>query len=77
MYFKRILDFPTLEEAFFGNKPLFENGSNEDGSIVCFDKERIRQGKLKECYNRSYWKKAFKLLLENDSDLKFLIGEIK
>lgn len=75
--FKRILDFPTLEEAFFGNEPLFENGSNEDDSIVCFDKERIRQGKLKECYNRSYWKRAFKLLLENDPDLKFLIGEIR
>lgn len=74
---KRLMDFPTVEEALFGNQPLFENGSNEDGSMVWFNEKRIREGKLKECYNKSYWKSAFKLLLKNSPDLNFLLGELK
>jgi hypothetical protein len=66
-----------MEEALFGNQHLFENGSNEDGSMVWFNEKRIREGKLKECYNKSYWKSAFKLLLKNSPDLNFLLGELK
>lgn len=74
----RFLYSPTLEEAKFGNSKLFENGSyKENESIVWFDKDLIRQGKLKECYNRSYWKTAFKIILENDKEYKSLRGIIK
>ena len=74
---KRLYDKPTLEEATFGNQPLFENGSNKDGSLTWFNEDWIRKGKLRECYNKSYWKEAFKLLLENSPELGFLRKEIK
>ena len=70
---RRFLEFPTYEEALFGNSKLFENGSCGDNeSIVWFDEERIRKGKLRECYNKSYWKTAFKLLMAEDKSLKTL-----
>lgn len=72
---QRYFDKPTLEEASFANQPIFENGSNEE-SVVWFDKKQIRKGKLQECYGKSYWKAAFKLLLENDPDFKSLKGVI-
>ena len=75
--FKRLMDSPTIEEANFGNQPLFENGSNEDKSIVWFNKDWIRKGKVMGCYNKSYWKKAFLTLLRDDSELSFLEREIK
>ena len=40
-------------------------------------KDWIKKGKLKECYDRSYWKEAFKLLLSNDEQYKSLIREIR
>ena len=74
---KRYLDKPTIDEAEFMNQPIFENGSCDSfESITWYDKDFIRQGKLKECYSRSYWKNAFKVLLENDPELKFLRKEI-
>ena len=74
---ERFLEFPTLEEAQFANRDIFENGSlNVNESITWFNEKLIRAGKLKECYNRSYWKPAFKVLMEN-SDFKALMGEIK
>lgn len=73
----RFLHKPTYSEARFGNSKLFENGSYNTESIVWFDRDLIRQGKLKECYSRSYWKTAFKILLENDNQLKHLKGLIK
>ena len=74
----RFLFQPTYSEARFGNSKLFENGSYKDNeSIVWFERDLIRQGKLKECYNKSYWKTAFKVLLENDNQLKHLRGLIK
>ena len=75
---ERFLKFPTLEEANFGNSKLFENGSyDKNESIVWYDKELIKKGKLKECYTRSYWKEAFKLLMENDKEFKSLMRFIK
>ena len=72
----RYLEFPTLEEAEFGNQNIFENGSSENESIVWFNKDLIRKGMIKDCYNRSYWKPAFKLLLLNDVELKHLKNKI-
>lgn len=72
---QRYFDKPTLEEASFANQSIFENGSNEE-SVVWFDKEQIRKGKLQECYGRSYWKTAFRVLLENDPDFKSIKGVI-
>ena len=69
----RFLNNPTVEEAQCYNKRVFENGSyNCDESIVWFDEEQIRRGKVRECYIRSYWKTAFKLLLSQSGDFKEL-----
>lgn len=70
----RFLKAPTLKEAEFANLPLFENGSyDENESIAWYREDLVRKGKLRECYNRSYWKPAFKILMENDPELKGLI----
>ena len=75
---KRFLFSPTVEEAEFANRKLFENGSVvARESIVCYDKDMIKRGKIGECYNRSYWKPAFKVLLENDPDYKHIRSELK
>lgn len=75
---ERFFKFPTPEEAEFGNSELFENGSYDTNeSVVWYNKDLIRKGKLKECYNRSYWKPAFKILMNNDKDYKFLVKEIE
>lgn len=75
---KRYYEKPTLEESQFANQAIFENGSYDNNeSVVWFNKDWIRKGKLKECYGRSYWKAAFKKLLENDEDYKALIKYIK
>ena len=69
----RFLNSPTINEAGCYNQNVFENGSYYNNeSIVWFDEEWIRRGKVKECYNRSYWKVAFKLLLSNSKDFKGL-----
>lgn len=69
----RFLDNPTLEEALCYNNPVFENGSHQNGeSITWFNESWIRQGKLKECYSRSYWKVAFRLLLSSSKEFKEL-----
>lgn len=73
----RFLLTPTLEESAFGNLPLFENGSyDENESVVWYNKDLIKRGKLKECYNRSYWKTAFVILMKNDPKYSFLLKEI-
>lgn len=62
----KFLEEPSLEEAKLGNSELFENGSYENNeSIVWFNENYIKQGRLKDCYFRSYWKPAFKVLLVN------------
>ena len=73
----RFLMNPTVEEAKFGNLEIFENGSyDKDESIAWYNKDLIKKGKLKECYNRSYWKPAFKVLMKNDAEYSFLLKEI-
>jgi hypothetical protein len=74
----RFFTSPTIEEAEFGNSKLFENGSyDNDESVVWYDKDLIKAGKLKECFNRSYWKPAFKILMKNDKELKSLMRIIE
>ena len=73
----RYLEEPTLEEAEFGNQNIFENGSNGNESITWFDEALIRAGKIKECFNKSYWKPAFKLLLASSKDFKDLESKIR
>ena len=52
------------------NKVYFNRGADE--SIIGFDVEEIRKGRLFECYNKSYCKPLFKKMLEANSDLKYL-----
>lgn len=74
----KFLKEPTVEQALFGNQKIFENGSSENfESPTNYNVNLIRAGKVKECYNKSYWKSAFKLLLKNDPDLSFLENKIK
>lgn len=72
----RYVDNPTVEEAEFNNQDLFENGSNEVDSIVMFDRNMLSQGKIKDCYQKSYWKSAFMVLLKNSQEFKHLAGMI-
>ena len=75
---KRFLHNPTLEEATFANNDLFENGSlKKNENVVNFREESIRMGKVKESYQKSYWKTAFKVLLRNSSKYKSLERVIK
>ena len=63
---ERFFNHPTLKEALIANENLFENGSlYNNESIAWFNEELIKKGKIKECYRKSYWKEAFKILLRN------------
>lgn len=72
----RFFKTPSIEEAQFGNQPLFENGSIEEESIVWYNKEWIERGEIRKCFGRSYWKTAFMVLLRNDEDYKNLVKEL-
>lgn len=61
----RFLKEPSLEEAGFGLEVPFDNGSEKAlENIIWFNKERIKNGRIVECYNRSYWKEAFLQVLD-------------
>ncbi len=62
----RFLKEPTLEESRYGLEVPFDNGA-EDAleNITWFNEDRIKNGRIIECYNRSYWKEAFLKILEN------------
>lgn len=72
----RFFKYPTLEEASFANQELFENGSIDEESVVWFNKKWIKAGKIRQCFNRSYWKTAFMVILENNKDYKSLSKEL-
>jgi hypothetical protein len=60
----RFLKAPTLEEAKYGLEVPFDNGSEEAlENITWFNENRIKNGRILECYNRSYWKEAFLRML--------------
>lgn len=62
----RFLKQPSLDEAKYGLEIPFDNGA-EDAleNITWFNEDRIKNGGIIECYNRSYWKEAFLKMLEN------------
>lgn len=62
----RFLKEPSLEEAQYGLEIPFDNGA-EDAleNITWFNQDRIRNGRILECYSRSYWKEAFIKILNN------------
>lgn len=64
----RFLKEPSLKEAFYGQEVPFDNGA-EDAleNITWFNEDRIKKGRIIECYNRSYWKEAFIKILENSN----------
>lgn len=62
----RFLKEPSLEEAKYGLEVPFDNGSEEAlENITWFNEARIKNGRILECYNRSYWKEAFMQILKN------------
>jgi len=62
----RFLKEPSLEEAKYGLEIPFDNGSEEAlENITWFNESRIKNGRILECYNRSYWKEAFMQILNN------------
>lgn len=70
--------YPTLEEAHYCTDEIFENGdlyNNE--SVVWYNRGKIKQGELQDCYNKSYWRPAFEKLLQNDSELSYLEKYLK
>ena len=69
----RFLYHPTLEESNYCNEAIFENGDIiKNESVVWFDRNEIKRGKIQDCYNKSYWRPAFEQLLRNDKELSYL-----
>ncbi len=62
----RFLKEPSLEEAKYGLEIPFDNGSEEAlENITWFNEDRLKKGRILECYKRSYWKEAFLQILNN------------
>ncbi len=63
----RFLFEPTMEEInYFNNFRIFINGSSEHKSdIVNFNEDLLKSGDLKNAYNESYWRRAFRIKLRN------------
>lgn len=54
------------------NEPIFTN-KKSDERCVNFDRERILNGELFECYDESYAKQLFKRCLQKDKELGYLV----
>ena len=63
--------YPTDDIIALFNRDIYSNRVLGE-SIIGFDKAKILEGKLKECYARSYAKPLFIKLLEQDRELKHL-----
>ena len=63
--------YPTDDIIELLNNGIYSNKDFNE-SIVGFNKERILNGELRECYNKSYAKPLFIKLLEQDKELKHL-----
>ena len=63
--------YPTRDIIELFNKEIYSN-RNTGESIVNFNKNRILKGELKSLYQKSYAKKLFKQLLEEDPELSQL-----
>ncbi len=70
--------FPTLEESHYCTEEIFENGDLDNcESVVWYNIDKIKQGELQDCYNKSYWRPAFEKLLQNDIELSYLEKYLK
>ena len=70
--------YPTLEESHYCTEEIFENGDIDNSeSVVWYNRDKIKQGKLQDCYNKSYWRPAFEKLLQNDVELSHLEKNLK
>ncbi len=70
---RRFIYTPTLEESYFGDDEIFENGGLTNyESIVCYNRERIKAGEIQKCYDDSYWRPAFLTRLRADKELSYL-----
>ena len=63
--------YPSDEIIELYNRGIYSNRELGE-SVIGFDREKIMDGKLKECYNHSYAKPLFKKLLEEDKELHHL-----
>ena len=63
--------YPSDDIIQMYNQNIYSNRELGE-SVIGFDKEKIMNGQLKECYRASYAKPLFKRLLEADKDLKHL-----
>lgn len=66
-----IQNYPSKEMMELFNEPILTNRKRMERGIN-FDREAILNGKLIECYNKSYAKPLFKKMLELDSQLSSL-----
>ena len=76
-----VIDGKYVENTKLNRKYIADIYSYLDFNVLfamenLFDEYYIKKGKIKECYNRSYWKEGFKLLLENSEKYRFLKKEI-
>lgn len=63
--------YPTNDVIELLNKEIYSN-KHLGESIIGFNKDKILNGELRECYAKSYAKPLFIKLLEQDRDLKHL-----
>ena len=63
--------YPTDDIIDLFNQNIFSNKKLGE-SIIGFDRDKILNGGLKECYGKSYAKPLFKKLLEADEELRYL-----
>lgn len=66
-----IQTYPSYEMMKLFNEPILTNRSKTERGIN-FDRRKILQGKLQECYKKSYARPLFKRMLELDPELSCL-----
>lgn len=68
-----IQNYPTYEMMCLFNEPILTNRQKVERGIN-FDRNKILNGKLLDCYRKSYAKPLFKKMLEKDPELSSLIS---
>ena len=68
----------NIKKRYGENHDNVENGDIDNSeSVVWYNRDKIKQGKLQDCYNKSYWRPAFEKLLQNDVELSHLEKNLK
>ena len=67
-----IQQYPSYEMMELFNEPILTNRTKMERGIN-FDREAILNGKLQECYKKSYARPLFKRMLEHDKELCGLV----